>query len=184
MSIPRHTYCAFVQKRPPEDRHRLYHDQAYGFPLSSDDALFGSFILEINQAGLSWDLILKKMDHFKKAYAGFSIERIAAFNLQDQQRLLNDPGIVRNKLKVQAAIYNAGQIRQLQEEHGSFRAWLDQYRESDQATWQRLFKKQFKFTGGKITEAFLLSTGYMAGAHHPHCPIYQRYQKAVKTHWP
>lgn len=182
--LPQNTYCAFVQERPADDRHRQYHDEQYGFPLQSDDALFGRLLLEINQAGLSWDLILKKRDAFKAAYANFSIAEVANFQEADRSRLLNNAGIIRNKLKVNAVIHNARVIQGLQQSEGSFKAWLDQYRDSDKKEWVRLFKKYFKFTGGEITGEFLMSTGYLPGAHHPECPIYPSYQGAIQRHWP
>jgi DNA-3-methyladenine glycosylase I len=168
------TYCQAVQKMEATSVHRQYHDTQYGFPLHSDDELFGRLLLEINQAGLSWTTILNKQDHFRRAYANFHIPQVAAFTDADRQRLLQDAGIIRNRLKVNAAIYNARQILGLQEEFGSFRAWLDHHHPRSRSEWVKLFKKTFKFTGGEITNEFLLSTGYLPGAHEPTCPIYQQ----------
>jgi len=168
------TYCHFVKALPAENLHRIYHDTEYGFPLYDDDALFGRLLLEINQAGLSWGLILKKKENFRKAYANFSVEKVAAFSDEDRQRLLQDAGIVRNRLKVNAAIHNAQQIVKIQEEYGSFKAWLDAHHPRPKAEWVKLFKKTFKFTGGEITGEFLMSTGYLAGAHVPTCPVYAK----------
>ncbi|GAA4820906.1 DNA-3-methyladenine glycosylase I [Algivirga pacifica] len=167
------TYCLFVSTKGPEDLHRKYHDTAYGFPIDDDNELFGRLILEINQAGLSWDLILKKEENFRKAYADFDIEKVANFTEEDRERLLTDAGIIRNKLKVNAAIHNAQRIQELQQEYGSFKAWLDTHHPKTKEEWVKLFKKTFKFTGGEITNEFLMSTGYLPGAHHPDCPIYQ-----------
>lgn len=171
---PPKSYCEYVATLDPEDLHTKYHDEEYGFPLHSDDELFGRLLLEINQAGLSWTTILKKKDNFRKAYAGFSIEKVAAFSEEDRERLLQDPGIIRNKLKVNAAIHNAQQIQSLQQSHGSFQNWLDEHHPKTREEWVKLFKKTFKFTGGEITNEFLLSTGYLEGAHIPSCPIYQK----------
>lgn len=102
--------------------HTDYHDKAYGFPKEDDNELFGRLMLEINQAGLSWDTILKKHENFWKAYAEFDIDRVDAFNENDRERLLADAGIIRNKLKVNAAIYNVQKILDLQMESGSFKA--------------------------------------------------------------
>lgn len=167
-------YCAFVQDLPEDDLHRKYHDQAYGFPILSDNELFGRLILEINQAGLSWTTILKKEPHFRSAYHGFDIGRIAAYGTEDRARLLSDPGIIRNRLKVDAAIHNAGVVLQLQGQYGSFRAWLDAHHPSEKEAWVKLFRRTFRFTGGEIVNEFLMSTGYLSGAHCTACPTYAR----------
>lgn len=138
-----------------------------------NDELFGRLILEINQAGLSWTTILNKQEHFRKAYANFEIAKIAAFTEEDRQRLLNDAGIIRNRLKVDAAIHNAQTVLELQRQFGSFKNWLDRHHPKTKKEWVKLFKKTFRFTGGEITNEFLLSTGYLKGAHDPACPVYQ-----------
>ena len=89
------------------------------------------------------------------------------------KRLLADAGIVRNRLKINAAIYNARQIKQIQQEYGSFKHWLDAHYPLDKAGWVKLFKKHFKFVGGEIVGEFLMSTGYLSGAHIESCPVYQ-----------
>ncbi len=167
------SYCAFVRDLPADNVHRQYHDHQYGFPLTDDNELFGKLILEINQAGLSWELILKKADNFRAAYANFDIGTVAGYTAEDRARLLQDAGIIRNKLKVNAAIHNAQQIQQLQAEFGSFKAWLDHHHPMPKADWVKLFKKTFKFTGGEITGEFLMSTGYLPGAHDMGCPVGQ-----------
>lgn len=168
------TYCDYVKDLPLDNVHRMYHDQHYGFPLESDDELFGRLILEINQAGLSWDTILKKEANFRKAYDSFEIVRVASYSQEDIDRLLSDKGIIRNKLKINAAIYNAQQILKLQKEHGSYKAWLNKNHPLGLENWVKLFKKTFKFTGGEITNEFLMSTGYLDGAHVPDCPIFHK----------
>jgi DNA-3-methyladenine glycosylase I len=174
------TYCGVLNKMKPEDQalHRAYHDLHYGFPIEKDDELFCRLILEINQAGLSWNTILKKQADFRRAYNNFNIAVVAAYTNTDRERLLKDPGIIRNRLKVDAAIYNAGVILQLQQSAGSFKNWLDAQGPLDRAQWTKLFKKTFKFTGGEIVNEFLMSTGYLPGAHHPNCPIYSKTIKA------
>ncbi|MEL6945208.1 MAG: DNA-3-methyladenine glycosylase I, partial [Bacteroidota bacterium] len=149
----------------------------YGFPIESDNELFGRLLLEINQAGLSWTTILNKKENFRKAYANFDIEKVANFTEEDRERLLQDAGIIRNKLKVNAAIHNAQQILGLQKEYGSFKTWLDHHHPKTKNEWVKFFKKTFKFTGGEITNEFLMSTGYLPGAHNEHCPIYQEVLK-------
>jgi len=156
------------------DPHRRYHDEQYGFPLDSDDALFGRLVLEIAQAGLSWTTILRKAEAFERAFDGFDIARVAAYGDADVARLLADAGIVRNRAKIAAAIENARRIRALQAEHGSWRAWLAAHHPRPLADWQRLFRRTFVFTGGEITREFLVSTGWLPGAHDPDCPAHAR----------
>jgi DNA-3-methyladenine glycosylase I len=168
---PSDTYCHVARGH---DLHGPYHDREYGFPVRDDDLLFERLVLEINQAGLSWLTILKKREGFRRAYDGFAIERVAAYDDADRRRLLADPAIVRNRLKVDAAIANARTILELREGSGSFAEWLDAHHPLDKAEWVKLFKKTFRFTGGEITGEFLLSTGYLGGAHHESCPVYAR----------
>ncbi len=165
------SYCEFVKNLEKTNVHRIYHDTQYGFAIDSDDELFGRLILEINQAGLSWTTILNKKKNFQQAYSGFSIAKVAKYGEKDIARLLNDPGIIRNNLKINAAIYNAGQILELQKGFGSFKAWLDHHSPMNLADWVKLFKKTFKFTGGEITNEFLTSTGYIPGAHEETCRV-------------
>jgi len=164
------SYCQYVSTLDHDDLQRIYHDTAYGFPIADDNELFERLILEINQAGLSWLTILKKQKDFKRAYDNFEITRVAAYDESDVKRLLADPGIIRNKLKIAAAIYNAGVIVELQKEYGSFKQWLDQHRGNDLTEWTQLFKKTFKFTGGEIVNEFLVSCTYLPGAHEADCP--------------
>jgi len=145
----------------PTNVHVHYHDHEYGFPIESDDELFGRLLLEINQAGLSWTTILNKKENFRKAYSNFNIKKVSNYNEDDRARLLSDAGIIRNKLKVNAAIENAHSILNLQNEHGSFKAWLNLHHPKTKDEWVKLFKKTFKFTGGEITNEFLLSSGYL-----------------------
>ncbi len=168
------SYCQAVRDSGLHAVHTAYHDLEYGFPLLTDDDLFERLVLEINQAGLSWETILKKREGFRCAYAGFHLETVAAFNQDDVTRLLNDPGIIRNRLKVRAAITNAGRILQLRESHGSFSGWLDAHHPLEKADWVALFKRSFVFTGGEIVGEFLTSTGYLPGAHDASCPTYAR----------
>ena len=158
--------------------HKTYHDQHYGFPIYNDNELFCRLVLEINQAGLSWTTILKKQENFRKAYDDFDIKKVAAYKEKDEARLLNDAGIIRNKLKVSAAIENAKTILAIQKEFGSFKIWLDQHHPKNSTEWTELFKKTFRFTGGEIVNEFLLSTGYLPGAHQEDCAIYKKILKS------
>jgi DNA-3-methyladenine glycosylase I len=176
------SYCDFVDKNGKNTIHRLYHDKEYGFPISDDNLLFARLVLEINQAGLSWETILRKKDHFFIAYDGFDIGKVARYTAKKKAALLQDAGIIRNRLKVEAAIYNAGQILILQREHGSFLNWLDLNHPLTKEEWVKLFKTKFRFTGGEIVNEFLMSTGYLPGAHVESCPVYQKVLKK-KPRW-
>jgi DNA-3-methyladenine glycosylase I len=139
------SYCNFVQTLDAQHPHVLYHNHEYGFPLQSDDELFGRLILEINQAGLSWLTILNKKENFRKAYANFSVAAVASFTEGDFQRLIEDKGIIRNKLKIRAAIHNAQVILAIQKEYGSFKTWLNRNHPQEKVAWVKLFKKHFTF---------------------------------------
>ncbi len=166
------SYCAAVRLGRLHAVHTHYHDLEYGFPILTDDGLFERLILEINQAGLSWETILKKRDGFTKAYANFNLEDVAAFNDEDFARLMSDASIIRNRLKINAAIENAKRILEIQRQHGSFLAWLELHHPLDLDGWRRLFKKTFVFTGGEIVREFLVSTGFLPGAHDEDCSTY------------
>ena len=168
------TYCDYCNSHPEDTYNRNYHDTQYGFPLDNDDELFERLIFEINQAGLSWITILKKADNFRKAYHGFKIAKVAKYTEKDRERLLSDAGIIRNRLKVNAAIVNAQRILELQKEHGSFKAWLDKHHPLKKDEWTKLFKSTFVFTGGEIVNEFLMSTGYLPGAHQKDCPVFKK----------
>lgn len=170
------SYCIAIENMSGERKelHKAYHDQLYGFPIHDDNALFGRLILEINQAGLSWETILKKEPAFKKAYHQYNIKKIAAYNTADFERLMSNPGIIRNRLKIQAAIENAKAILQLQKEYGSFEKWISFHHPKSKEEWVKVFKQYFKFTGGEIVNEFLMSIGYLPGAHVESCKIYKR----------
>ncbi|MBL7719681.1 MAG: DNA-3-methyladenine glycosylase I [Flavipsychrobacter sp.] len=170
------SYCRAIETMSDEKKaiHQPYHDKAYGFPIHNDDELFCRLILEINQAGLSWETILKKEQTFRKAYSNFNIKKVAAYKEKDIERLLADPGIIRNRLKVNAAIENAKTILQLQKEFGSFEKWLEHHHPKTKEEWVKLFKKTFRFTGGEIVNEFLMSIGYLPGAHTADCKIYKK----------
>ncbi len=165
------SYC---DDAPGHPFHGPYHDAEYGFPLADEAELFERLILEINQAGLSWLTVLKKRAAFKAAYAGFDIDAVAAFDEADRARLLDDAGIIRNRLKVNAAIENARRIVDLRAEFGGFKGWVDAHHPLALADWVKLFKQTFLFTGGEIVGEFLMSSGYLPGAHEASCPVYAR----------
>lgn len=165
------SYCDYAREHP---LHLAYHDTEYGFPLTGDAALLERLALEINQAGLSWLTILKKKEAFHRAFDGFDIDTVAAYTEEDRARLLADTGIIRNRLKVNAVIENARRIVVLRDEYGSFANWLDAHHPLPKEEWVKLFRKTFLFTGGEIVGEFLMSCGYLPGAHSPDCPVYEQ----------
>ncbi|MBS1742742.1 MAG: DNA-3-methyladenine glycosylase I [Bacteroidetes bacterium] len=178
------SYCKAIPNIKEADRkvHKEYHDNHYGFPIENDDELFCRLILEINQAGLSWTTILKKQDTFRKAYHNFNIKKVASYREKDFERLMKDEGIIRNRLKINAAIENAKSVLVLQKEHGSFKNWIEKHHPLTKEEWVKLFKKTFRFTGGEIVNEFLMSTGYLPGAHEEGCAVYKKVMKS-KPAW-
>jgi DNA-3-methyladenine glycosylase I len=182
-------YCDVA---PGHEWHGPYHESEYGFPLTGDAELFERLVLEINQAGLSWLTILKKRESFRRAFSAFDPERVARYGAREKRRLMADAGIIRNQLKIEATIANARTVLQLRASHGSFANWLAAHlfigndgqpstgngqRFRSKAEWVKLFKQTFRFTGGEIVGEFLLSTGYLPGAHRESCPVYPRILK-------
>jgi DNA-3-methyladenine glycosylase I len=178
------SYCLAMNKFEGErlTLHKKYHDNAYGFAIHDDNELFCRLILEINQAGLSWETILKKEETFRKAYHNFDLKKVAKYTAKDRARLMKDAGIIRNRLKINAAIENAKTILQLQKDFGSFERWLATHHPKPKDEWVKLFKKTFKFTGGEIVNEFLMSIGYLKGAHSESCPVYKKVIKS-KPKW-
>jgi len=170
-------YCDYCLTLSKDDVNQKYHNTIYGFPLENDNELFGRLILEINQAGLSWTTILKKEQFFRTAYDNFNIQKVANYKQDDKERLLQDAGIVRNRLKIEATIYNAQKIIEIQQKYGSFKQWLDKQTYSTISDWVKCFKKKFKFVGGEIVNEFLMSTGYIEGAHRKDCLVYDEILK-------
>src|SRR5437762_9462578 len=129
------SYCNFVLNAGKETVHKLYHDKEYGFPLRDDNALFARLILEINQAGLNWETILKKKNNFFKAFDDFNIEKVSKYSEKKVEKLLQDAGIIRNRLKIQATIDNAKKLKAIQKEFGSFKDWLDHHHPKAKEEW-------------------------------------------------
>jgi DNA-3-methyladenine glycosylase I len=163
------SYCEIAPGHP---WHGPYHEREYGFPVREERVLFERLALEINQAGLSWLTVLKKREAFNRAFDNFEVDRVARYGERQRARLLADEGIIRNRLKVDAVIENARRIQALRKSHGSFAAWLDAHHPLSKVGWVKLFKKTFAFTGGEITGEFLMSTGYLPGAHAETCPVH------------
>ena len=165
------SYC---RSAPGHPFHGPYHDTEYGFPVSDEAALLERLALEINQAGLSWLTVLKKRPAFIAAFEGFEAAKVAGYDDDDRARLLADAAIIRNRLKIDAVIENARRIVALRASHGSFAGWLDGHHPLPRDEWVKLFKRTFIFTGGEITGEFLMSTGYLPGAHDAACPVYDQ----------
>lgn len=164
-----------------------YHDREWGVPQHDDRVLFEFLILEGAQAGLSWSTILNKRENYRKAFAGFDPERVARFGTARIARLLQDPGIVRNRLKVESSVSNARAFLDVQREFGSFDAWIwafvdgqplqNAWKSSSQvpastpqsdAMSKALQKRGFRFVGSTIMYAFMQATG-MVNDHTVNC---------------
>ena len=176
LQSPTVSYC---DTAPGHPLHGPYHDTEYGFPVSDENRLFERLMLEVNQAGLSWLTILKKRDAFRHAFSGFDIATVAGFTAKDRQRLMKNENIIRNRLKIDAAIENAKRIVAM----GSFAGWLAEHHPREKEEWVKLFKNTFVFTGGEITGSFLISIGYLPGAHDESCPVYPRILKLRPAWW-
>ena len=169
------TRCGWGESFP---EYMAYHDEEWGVPVHDDRLLFEFLVLEGAQAGLSWATILKKRENYRKAFAGFDIQRVAAFTDDDIERLLQDSGIVRNRLKIASAIKNAQGVLRIQDEFGSLGAFLWQFvdgqpiqngwgsmsevpAETDEskAMSKALKKRGFNFVGPTICYAFMQAVG-------------------------
>lgn len=169
-----------------------YHDEEWGVPVHDDRLLFEFLILEGAQAGLSWLTILRKRDNYRKAFHGFDCDRIARYTEADVRRLLADPGIVRNRLKIESAIKNAKSVGDIRNEYGSLDSYLWRYVDGAprQNAWRSirdipaktgisdamsrdLKKRGFKFTGSTICYAFMQAIG-MVNDHTTDCFRYEQ----------
>ena len=168
------SYCSYCRNQPKESIHHWYHDEVYGKMSKNDDELFGRLILEINQAGLSWNTILQKYDGLKEAYSNFNIEQVASYNEENIASLMTNKNIIRHELKIKSIVYNARQILIIQKEFGTYKKWILQQNQNSLEFWTKLFKKNFKFVGKEIVKEFLLSNGVMTGAHDNNCPEYSK----------
>lgn len=168
------SYCDYA---PDDPVHQSYHATEYGFPTKDESVLLERLALEIFQAGLSWGIVLKKRAATYLAFEGFELDKVAAYDDDDIERLLGDAGIIRNRLKVRAIIHNANVIMDMRKSHGGFVEWIDSHHPMAKTDWVKLFKKTFKFTGGEITGEFLMSTGYLPGTHRESCPVFNEIQQ-------
>ena len=164
-------YC---KKALGDPVHGPYHDDEYGLPRYEESVLFELLALEIFQAGLSWEIVLKKREAIFTAFEKFEVDRVAVYKDKDICRLLESKAIIRNKLKIRSIIENARRIQVLRSTYGGFADFLDYYHPNKKSDWIKLFKKTFVFTGKEIVNEFLMSLGYLPGAHHPRCPVYKK----------
>ncbi len=162
-------YC---DSAPGHPFHGPYHDEEYGFPLEGEAELFERLSLEIFQAGLSWLLVLKKRETMRVAFDVFDVDTVAAYGEADKERLVNDAGIIRNRLKIASIIENARRIQGLRESNGGFAAWIAAHHPLTLEEWVKLFRETFKFTGPEVVNEFLMSIGYLPGGHRADCPIF------------
>lgn len=163
-------YCDIAPGHPV---HGDYHDTEYGFPVTDERVLFERMALEIMQAGLSWEIVLKKRKGLNRAFDRFTVSKVAKYTAKDIKRLLADENIIRNRLKIEAIIANARLVLEMRKSHQGFAAWIDAHHPLGKDEWVRLFRKNFKFMGGEIVGEFLMSIGYLPHAHRKTCPVYQ-----------
>lgn len=165
------SYCAFATGHPI---HGAYHDHEHGVPSRDEAVLFERLCMEIMQAGLSWDTVLRRRATMREAFDGYDVDRIAAYDESERARLLSDPGIIRNRLKVEAIIANAAIVQGMRVTHGGFASWVDAHHPREKAAWVKLFRSTFRFTGGEIVGEFLMSLGWLPGAHSDDCVAFAR----------
>ena len=182
--------CAWVKSH--DQLECDYHDQEWGVPVHDDVKLFEFLILDAFQAGLTWNMILHKREGFRKAFANFDVEKVAAFTESDLEPLYEDTGIIRNKLKIKAAVTNAQAFIKVQAEFGSFDKYIWQFTEggTKENAWTHrsqvpatspesdtmskdLKKRGFKFVGTTICYAFMQAAG-MINDHTTDCFCYKR----------
>ncbi|OAN48836.1 DNA-3-methyladenine glycosylase I [Magnetospirillum moscoviense] len=164
-------YCDVAPGHPV---HQPYHDLEYGFPQTDDKVLFERLTLEIFQAGLSWEITLKKRAGLVAAFEGFDPAHVALYGEADIERLMADARIIRNRRKIGATIENAKRLVALVAAHESFAAWIKAHHPLTKPEWVKLFKKTFVFMGGEVVGEFLMSIGYLPGAHREDCPTFQK----------
>lgn len=157
---------------PNNEKYIHYHDEEWGVPVYDDHKLFEMLILESFQAGLSWECVLNKQEAFRQAFDGFDLEKVCTYTEKDFERLQENPGIIRNKRKIRAAVSNAGIFRQIQKEYGSFSDYIWHWTDgkviyekglasselSDQVS-KDLKKRGMTFVGTTIIYAYLQAIG-------------------------
>ncbi len=170
-------YCAYVADKP---HHQRYHATEYGFPTSNERVLFERLALEIMQAGLSWDIVMKKRKALNAAFDKFAVKKVAAYTAKDVVRLMKDETIIRNRRKIEAIIDNARRVVMLRKTHKGFAGWLAAYYPQPKKAWDKLFKQTFVFMGPEIVNEFLMGIALLPGAHRKDCPVYAEIEKVKK----
>lgn len=163
------SYCSYCRKLPKGNIHREYHDNRYGIWPVSDNEIFKRLTLEIMQAGLSWEIILKKENHISEAFYHWDIFLISQMGDREIALLLQNSNIIRHKLKIESVIHNANATKLIQEEHGSLSNWLKNQEIQSVEMGLIIMKKKFKFVGKEIVNEFFMSIGLINGAHDEDC---------------
>ncbi len=171
------------------ERYVKYHDEEWGRPLYDDKKLYELLILECFQAGLSWECVLNKRENFRAAFDGFDIDQVIQYDEEKKQELLSNPGIIRNRLKVKAAVNNSIVFKAIQEEFGSFSNYIWSFTDHkvvqeeftirttsplSDAISKDLKKRGMTFVGSTIIYSFLQSMGVING-HSKDCMCYEKY---------
>ena len=173
------TRCRWAN--PKNERYLRYHDEEWGVPVHNDDKLFEMLVLECFQAGLSWECVLNKQEAFREAFDGFDLEKICDYDADKLEELRRNPGIIRNRLKIQAAVTNARVFRAIQQEYGSFSDYLWKWTDgktiyestqtcsplSDEIS-KDLKKRGMKFVGTTVVYAYLQAVGII-NSHEREC---------------
>ncbi|HKY34044.1 MAG TPA: DNA-3-methyladenine glycosylase I [Candidatus Polarisedimenticolia bacterium] len=157
--------CAWADGDP---RLARYHDREWGVPVRTSRAHLERISLEVFQAGLSWRLILAKRSALRRAFARFQPARVARFTRRDVDRLMSDPGIVRNRMKIEATIRNARRVLELARLHGSVDRWLDEAGRDREALFAAL-RRELEFMGPLVAESYLQSIGRLPAPHQRGC---------------
>ena len=181
------TRCRWAN--PKNERYIRYHDEEWGVPVQEDQKLFEMLILECFQAGLSWECVLNKRDAFRDAFDSFDPEKVCSYDAEKLETLRNNPGIIRNRLKIQAAVTNARAFRDIQRECGSFSAYLWHWTDGrtiyenartssplSDAVSKDLKKRGMKFVGSTVIYAYLQAVGII-DFHCPECHLFRAYDR-------
>ncbi len=185
------TRCRWAN--PDNDVYVRYHDEEWGVPVHDDHRLFEMLILECFQAGLSWECVLNKQEAFRKAFDGFDLEKVCAYDEEKMEELRQDPGIIRNRLKIRAAVNNARFFREIQKEYGSFSKYLWHWTDEkviyekdlassplSDAVSKDLQKRGMKFVGTVIIYAYLQAVGVIY-SHEEECFLGQKHGQPEDT---
>ena len=165
------SYCVYCLSLPKENIHRVYHDTEYGRNEYDNNKLFEKFCLEINQAGLSWDIVLKKRKTLSIAFDQWSIDKVAAYDQKKIKELTLNTGVIRHRKKIESIVYNANQILLMHKNGISFSNWLESLKGKSLDECLIIFKKKFKFVGTEIVKEYLQAINIMEGAHDKNCKI-------------